>query len=256
MYPGGNPGMAGMNPYGSYASQLDFSEIFRRVYLWLAVGLTIGFGVAFVVGEAVNNMLATGQVAMVALIFNPLVMIITIIAYLALVFTFYPAVRSASPALGATLYILITALFGFMTSAIFVVYTLPSISTAFFITATMFAIMTLIGFTTQFDLSNLWSVLLMGLIGLIIASVVNFFLHSSALYWLISVAGVVLFSALTAYDTQWIKRYAAKLATSYGTLEEQEAMVNRIALIGAFRLFLDFVNLFMSILRLTGARRY
>ncbi len=253
MYPG-NPGMAGMNPYGTYARQLDFSEIFRRVYLWLAVGLTIGFGVAFAVGEYVDNLLAAGQFATVELIFNPIVMIGTVILYLVLAFTFYPVVRRASPAIGMTLYILITAVFGFMSSAIFVVYTLPSIGTAFFITATMFALMTLIGFTTQLDLSKMGSVLLMALIGIIVASVVNFFLQSAMLVWIISLVSVVVFCALTAYDTQWIKRNAISLSSTYGSMQD-EALVSRIALIGAFRLFLDFVNLFMSILRLTGSRR-
>lgn len=252
MYPF-NPGMAGANPYGNPANQLDFSEIFRRVYLWLAVGLTVGFGVAFVVGDAVNAMIQAGQIGIVALIFNPLVMVVTILAYLALAFTFYPVVQRANHAVGVTLYVLITAIFGFMTSAIFLVYTLPSITWAFFITATMFAIMTLIGFTTNLDLSKLGSVLLMALVGIIIASVVNFFLHSTLLFWIVSVAGVVIFSGLTAYDTQWIKRNALSLAGGYGT--QDEALVNRIALIGAFRLFLDFVNLFMSVLRLTGSRR-
>ena len=255
MYPGyGNPGMAGMNPYAAYAKQLDFSEIFRRVYLWLAVGLTIGFGVAFAVGEYVNNLLAAGQLATVELIFNPIVMIGTVILYLVLAFTFYPVVRRASPAIGMTLYILITAVFGFMSSAIFVVYTLPSIGTAFFITATMFALMTLIGFTTQLDLSKMGSVLLMALVGIIVASVVNFFLQSAMLVWIISLVSVVVFCALTAYDTQWIKRNAISLSSTYGSMQDEE-LVSRIALIGAFRLFLDFVNLFMSILRLTGSRR-
>ena len=140
------------------------------------------------------------------------------------------------------------------TAAIFVVYTSASIAGTFFITATMFALMTLIGFTTQLDLSRIGSVLLMALIGIIVASVVNFFLHSATLYWIISLVGVVLFSALTAYDTQWVKRNAYQLASSYGAMQD-EAVISRIALIGAFRLFLDFVNLFFSLLRLLGARR-
>lgn len=253
MYPG-NPGMADMNPYESIASRLDFPEVFRRVYLWLALGLTIGFGVAFLVGQTIHSWLANGQFAMVALIFNPVVMIGTIILYLALAFTFYPVVRRASPTVGMTLYVLITALFGFMSSAIFVEFTLPSIGTAFFITATMFAVMTLIGFTTQLDLSRFGSVLLMALIGVIVASVINFFLQSAMLVWIISLVSVVVFCALTAYDTQWIKRNAISLSTAYGSMEEEE-LVSRVALIGAFRLFLDFVNLFMSILPLTGSRR-
>ncbi|HEX9037782.1 MAG TPA: Bax inhibitor-1/YccA family protein [Ktedonobacterales bacterium] len=250
----GYQGAPGMNPYGNLAAPIDFPEIFRRVYLWLAVGLTIGFGVAFALGSAINNALATGQgLALLGLLFNPVVMIITIIAYLGLAFAFYPVVQRASPAVGAALFVLITAIFGYMTSAIFVVYSLPSIATAFFITATMFALMTLIGFTTRLDLSKFGAVLFMALIGLIVASVVNFFLHSATLVWIISIVGVVLFSALTAYDTQWIKRNAYTLASRNSM--QQEELVSRVALIGAFRLFLDFVNLFMSVLRITGRAR-
>jgi uncharacterized protein len=249
-----NPGMASVNPYGSVASRLDFAEIFRRVYLWLALGLTIGFGVAFALGAYLNAALASGQSELVALIYSPVVVIGAVLAYLGIGIFFYPIVQRASPAVGGTLYVLFTAIFGLTTAAIFVVYTPASIAGTFFITATMFALMTLIGFTTQLDLSRMGSVLLMALIGIIVASVVNFFLHSAALYWIISLVGVVLFSALTAYDTQWVKRNAYQLASSYGAMED-EAVISRIALIGAFRLFLDFVNLFFSLLRLLGARR-
>jgi uncharacterized protein len=256
MYQGyqGAPGMPGANPYGNLAAQINFPEVFRRVYLWLAVGLTVGFGVAFLLGTAINNALATGQGgALLDLLFNPIAMIVTIIAYLGLAFTFYPIVQRTSPAVGGALFILITAIFGYMTAGIFVVYSLGSISTAFFITATMFALMTVIGFTTRIDLSKFGAILFMALIGLIVASVVNIFLHSTPLMWIVSVAGVLIFSGFTAYDTQWIKRNAVMLASSQGM--QQEEMISRIALIGAFRLFLDFVNLFLSILRITGRNR-
>lgn len=256
MYQGyqGAPGMPGMNPYGDFAARIDFPEVFRRVYLWLAVGLTVGFGVAFALGAAINNAIATGQGgAILDLLFNPIAMIVTIIAYLGLAFGFYPIVQRTSPAVGGALFILITAIFGYMTAAIFVVYSLPSIATAFFITATMFALMTLIGFTTKLDLSKFGSILFMALIGLIVASVVNLFLHSTALMWIVSLAGVLIFCGFTAYDTQWIKRSAATLASKQGM--GQEELISRIALIGAFHLFLDFVNLFLSILRITGRGR-
>lgn len=248
----GNPGFAGMNPHESLAGRLDFSEVFRRVYLWLAVGLTIGFGVAFALGQVINTMRAAGQGALVtAIFFNPIAVIASVVVYLAIGFTFYPVVRRANPAVGGTLFVIFAAVFGFMTAAIFVEYTGASIAAAFFTTATMFAIMTLIGFTTSIDLSKFGSVLLMALIGLIIASVVNSFLHSTLLFWIVSLAGVAIFSAFTAYDTQWVKRNALSLASSYGSVQDEE-LISRIALIGAFRLFLDFVNLFYSLLRIFG----
>jgi uncharacterized protein len=256
MYQGyqGNPGMPGVNPSGDFAARIDFPEVFRRVYLWLAVGLTIGFGVSFTLGTAINAALATGQGAgILELLFNPIAMIVTVIAYLGVGFLFYPVVQRTSPAVGGALFILFTAIFGYMTAAIFVVYTTESIATAFFITATMFALMTLVGFATKLDLSKFGAILFMALIGLIIASVVNLFLHSTALMWIVSLAGVVIFCGFTAYDTQWIKRNAMLLARSNSIQEEE--LISRIALIGAFRLFLDFVNLFLSILRITGRGR-
>jgi FtsH-binding integral membrane protein len=249
MYPG-NPGTANINPYGSYASPLDFPDVFRRVYLWLAVGLTVGFGVAWAVGAFTSAQIAAGQDP---ILFNPIVWIGTIVVYLGLGFTFGPIVYRSSPAVGSALFILLTAVFGLMAASIFVAYTAQSIAAAFFITATMFALMTLIGFTTSLDLSKFGAVLLMGLIGLIVASVVNIFLHSGALFWIVSVVGILLFCALTAYDTQWIKRNAIALGGKYGIAQEE--LVSRVALIGAFRLFLDFVNLFIFILNLTGRRR-
>jgi FtsH-binding integral membrane protein len=231
-----------------YASNVDFSAIMRQIYLWLAVGLLLGFGVALGVGQAV----ATGQPLVTQAVLNPVVMFGSIILYIVLGFAFYPVVRRVSPAIGAALYLAFTAIFGFMISAIFVIYTASSIWTAFLTTAGMFGAMSLIGFTTRLDLSKLGAVLFMALIGLIIASVVNIFLHSTMLYWIVSIAGVIIFSGLTAYDTQWIKRQALSLAGSYGAGSD---MAQRVALIGAFHLFLDFVNLFLSMLRIFGRSR-
>ncbi|HEX8995891.1 MAG TPA: Bax inhibitor-1/YccA family protein [Ktedonobacterales bacterium] len=237
-------GMAGQ---GAYAGGLDFSEIMRQVYLWLAVGLLLGFGVALGLGQA----LATGQPLAIMVFSNPFLIFGAIIVYIILGFAFYPVVRRASPAVGAVLYLVFTAIFGFMISTIFVEYTASSIWTAFLTTAAMFGAMSLIGYTTRLDLSKLGAVLLMALVGIIIASVVNFFLHSALLYWIVSIAGVIIFSGLTAYDTQWIKRQAMSVA-SYSSDGD---MTHRIALLGAFRLFLDFVNLFLSLLRIFGRSR-
>jgi hypothetical protein len=248
-----NPGVANANAYGNPADRLDFSAILRLVYLWLAVGLTVGFGVAFTLGESIKAQIAAGQPSSSILLLNPIAMIGAIVVYLVLGFGFYPIVQRASVAVGMALYLLFTAVFGFMTASIFVVYTPVSIAVAVFITAAMFGAMTLIGFTTKLDLSKMGSILLMALVGIIIASVVNYFLHSTVLYWIVSLAGVVIFSGLTAYDTQWIKRNALSLASAPGAADG--VVVRRIALIGAFRLVLDFVNLFLSLLRIYGGGR-
>ena len=136
---------------------------------------------------------------------------------------------------------------GISMASIFMIYTGASIARVFFITAGTFAGMSLYGYTTKRDLTGIGSFLIMGLIGLIIASVVNIFLQSPALYWVISIAGVGIFVGLTAYDTQKIKlMYAESDGTETATKK---------AIMGALTLYLDFINLFIMLLRLFGERR-
>jgi hypothetical protein len=137
-----------------------------------------------------------------------------------------------------------------MVSSIFVVYSTVSIEWTFLATAGMFGVMALIGYTTKLDLSRFGAILLLALIGILVASLVNFFLHSEALYWIVTYAGVAIFCGLTAYDMQWIKRQAASISGS-----GSEVAIERVALIGAFHLFLDFVNLFLFLLRIFGRGR-
>jgi len=139
------------------------------------------------------------------------------------------------------------ALIGVTLSSIFVVYTYSSIAEVFFITAATFGAMSLWGYTTRTDLTGFGSFLFMGLIGLVIAMVVNMFLHSSTMGFVISAIGVLVFTGLTAYDTQSIKEMY--VAGDDGTV------AGRKAIYGALRLYLDFVNLFLMILRLMGSRR-
>ena len=131
-------------------------------------------------------------------------------------------------------------------SFIFIAYTSTSIATAFFVTAGMFAAMSFIGFVTKKDLSSFGSFFTMALIGLIIASVVKIFLNSSVMYWIITYVGVLLFVGLTAYDTQKIKQ----MLIEYG--DEVNDSTQKLALIGSLSLYLDFINLFLYILRLFG----
>ncbi len=139
------------------------------------------------------------------------------------------------------------ALNGIALAPILLLYTGESVAQTFFVTAATFGAMSLYGYTTSRDLSGWGSFLFMGLIGIIIASVVNMFLASSMMSWVISVAGVLIFTGLTAYDTQWIKE--SYVASDDGTI------AGRKAIIGALKLYLDFINLFLMLLRLLGNRR-
>lgn len=237
---------------------LDLGAVMRQVYLWLAFGLLIAFGVSFAVGNSAQAAYAaaisgarSAAAARAALsssiLFNPVVWLVSLIAYFVLAFALQPIIMRARPAIGSLFYLLFTALFGFMISSIFLAYQPGTIAMAFVATAGMFGAMSVVGYTTKMDLSRWGSLLLMALIGLIIASVVNIFLNSTAIYWLISYAGVIIFVGLTAYDTQWIKNNAAMVAASGDGDGAQ-----RLALVGAFHLFLDFMNLFLFILRILG----
>ena len=158
---------------------------------------------------------------------------------------------------GAALLTVMTPLFfayaalnGVTLSAIFLVYELGSIGMTFFVAATLFGAMSLIGYSTKKDLSGWRSFLLMGLIGLVIASVVNIFFASSGLDWLLSIVGVLLFLGLTIYDTQRIK-----VMTQQTMLMGDESVAMKMGILGALRLYLDFVNLFLYLLRFLGRRR-
>lgn len=233
-------------PYAG-AGEMNLGSIMRQVYLWLTLGLAVGFGVSFVLGQIALNEVAAGQTPLLA---NSTVVLIGIVAYLGVGFTFYPIVRRASLAVGALLYLGFTALFGFLISSIWIEYKASTIFSAFVTTAAMFGVMSIIGYTTKINLAKFGPILFMGLIGVIIASLVNLFLHNSTIYWIVTYAAVVIFTGLIAYDTQWIRKNAAAIANSG---DGQAA--GRIALIGAFRLFLDFVNLFLNLLRIFGGRR-
>ena len=131
-------------------------------------------------------------------------------------------------------------------ASIFAVFTMESIASAFFVTAGMFGVMSLLGFTMKKDLSSFGSFFLMALVGLIIASIVNAFLNSSVLYWVVTYIGVLIFVGLTAYDTQKIKN----MLMEYG--DEVNEHTQKLALLGSLSLYLDFVNLFLYILRFFG----
>ena len=145
------------------------------------------------------------------------------------------------------MFIAFSATMGLSLSSVFLIYSMGSITQVFFITAGTFAVMAFAGYTTKMDLSKLGSLLFMALIGIIIASVVNWFMHSAMMDFIISVAGVLIFTGLVAYDTQRIKRIGA--GVEYGT-----AGATKLAILAAVSLYLNFINLFLFLLRLLGGR--
>ena len=208
-----------------------------RVYNYMASALVLTGVVAYAVANtpAVYNAIFGTGLAWVV-----------ILAPLGMVFFLSARVNKMSvPAAQATFWVF-AALMGMSLASIFIIYTQASIARVFFITAGTFAGMSLYGYTTKKDLTGWGSFLIMGLFGIIIASIVNIFMASSALHFAISVIGVLVFVGLTAYDTQKIKE-------SYAASDPGE-VASKKAIMGALRLYLDFINLFLMLLRLFGNR--
>jgi hypothetical protein len=181
------------------------------------------------------------------LVFNPVTMIVLMLGTLGLVFFVSFRIHRLQFGTALTLFMVYSALLGVTLSSIFLTYTGASITRVFFISAAAFGALSLYGYTTQRDLSPIGSFLIMGLIGLIIASLVNIFLASSALDFVISCVGVLVFAGLTAWDTQKIKEM-------YDPMDDG-TVSGRKAVMGALSLYLDFINLFLMLLRLFGDRR-
>ena len=209
-----------------------------KVYGWMFVGLLITAGTAFVV--------ASSPTLIETVILNRGLFWILIIAQLGLVFFLSARVNKIGPATAAGLFMLYSALTGVTTSVILLIYTSASISSTFIITAGMFGATAVFGSVTKRSLAGVGQFFFMGLIGIILASVVGFFWHSEALQFVISVVGVLAFTGLTAWDAQRLKQMAVALP---------DGRVGAYAVVGALSLYLDFINLFFFLLRLTGNRR-
>lgn len=219
----------------------DAATIFlAKVFNWMAAGLGLTGVVAFFA-------MATGITHVI--VSSPLFMIL-ILAELGMVFFLSARVNKIQASTAAGLFIGYSALNGLTLSSIFLAYTSTSIAATFFITAGMFGAMAVFGLVTKRDLSGMGSFMFMGLIGIIIASVVNIFLQSSAMYWAISFLGVVIFTGLTAYDVQKIKEMGES-----GILSQGESAIKKGAIMGALTLYLDFINLFLMLLRFFGGSR-
>ncbi|ADU68496.1 MAG: Bax inhibitor-1/YccA family protein [Pantoea sp.] len=212
-----------------------------QVYGWMTCGLLL---TAFV------SWFAARTPAVMELVFaNRITFFGLIIAQLAVVFVLSGMVHRLSGALATALFMLYSALTGLTLASIFLVYTYSSIASTFFVTAGMFGAMSFYGYTTKRDLSRFGSLLFMALIGILLASLVNFWLKSPALMWAITYIGVVVFVGLTAYDTQKLKAIGETVDVN------DKENLRRLSIMGALTLYLDFINLFLMLLRIFGNRR-
>ncbi len=212
------------------------NTLIRQVYAWMGTGLLVTAFMALVT--------LSSPAVFSAITGNRLLFYGLMIGELALVFTLSGAINRLSATTATLLFVAYSALNGVTLSILALVYTANSIASTFVITAGMFGAMSIYGYMTKRDLTSWGSFLFMGLIGVVIASVVNIFVASSAVSWVISGIGVIVFTGLTAYDTSKIKEMAA-----------QGTEGRKPAILGALTLYLDFINLFLMLLRFTGNRR-
>ena len=223
-----------------YRQELVAQRTFMaRVYGWMTIGL---------MATALTSLVIASSTDLVKMIFGTPIFWGLIIAELGIAFFFGRALRTLPVAAAAAMFIVYSVLTGATLSIILLAYTASSVAATFFITAGMFGGMSVFGLVTRRDLSGMGSFLIMGLWGLVIAMVVNIFLRSSGLDWIISFIGVLIFTGLSAYDTQKIKQ-------SYAMGGGDAVITQKTALYGAFALYLDFINLFLFLLRFMGDRR-
>lgn len=212
-----------------------------QVYGWMCCGLLLTALVAWY---------AARTPAVMELIFaNKVVFFGLIIVQLGVVFVLSGMVNRLSGSAATGLFMFYSLLTGLTLSSIFIVYTYSSIASTFVVSAGMFGAMSLYGYTTKRDLSGMGSMLFMALIGLVLASLVNIWLKSSTLTWIVTYAGVLIFVGLTAYDTQKLRVMGEQIAS-----DDRDGF-RRYAIMGALMLYLDFINLFLMLLRIFGDRR-
>ena len=221
--------------------QARVNSFIRSVYNWMAIGLGITGFIAYYVAntESLRQLIFGNQILFFGLI----------IAEFGLVIAISARIQKMQASTATALFVLYSALNGATLSLIFLIYTASSITSTFFICAGTFVACSIYGWTTKRDLTSVGGFMTMGLIGIIIASVVNIFLRSSAMYMIISYIGVIVFVGLTAYDTQHLKNMAM---TQPDGLEA--GVVRKGAILGALKLYLDFINLFLMLLRIFGNR--
>ena len=224
----------------SYSPSTTLPVLMRKVYTWMALALVITGITAYGVATTPSLIMAIAN--------NSILFWGLVIAEFGLVIGISNMIHKLSLTTATLLFILYSVINGATLSFIFLLYTMSSISTVFFITAGTFAVMALIGYTTKIDLSKMGNILYMVLIGILIATAVNIFVHSSGFQLIISYVGVLVFVGLTAYDTQKIKLMLNEQSSANESAQ-------KLALLGALSLYLDFVNLFIYLLRIFGDRR-
>lgn len=220
-----------------FAMSTAFSALMRKVFIWMALALVITGVTAYGV--------ATTPLLLIAIVTNKALFWGLIIAELALVFAVSSAINRLSLATATLLFVLYSVVNGATLSVIFLAYSMPAIIQTFFITAGTFGVMALVGYTTKTDLTSLGKLLFMALIGLVIATVVNMFVGSTGFDYILSYVGVLIFVGLTAYDTQKIKQMCMQAPDAGEHMQ-------KLALLGALSLYLDFINLFLYLLRIFG----
>ena len=228
-------------PAQSTEAQIQVNTFIRSVYNWMAIGLGLtGFTALYV----------SNSETMLKLIFgNQLIFFGLIIGELILVFSLASRVNKMQASTATSMFVLYAALNGVTLSAIFLIYTRSSITSTFFICAATFVASSIYGMVTKRDLTSMGQFMFMGLIGIVIASVVNLFVRSSGMSLIVSYIGVIVFVGLTAYDTQKLRTMA--LSQPAGI---DGATLRKGAILGALTLYLDFINLFLMLLRILGNR--
>lgn len=219
--------------------QRYMASVMRRVYGKMTLGLLV---------TAITSLLVVSSDAALQLLFSSRATLWILVAVeLGLVFSLSAAIDKMSNGVATMMFYLYSMVNGLTLTPIFLAYTGTSLAATFGITAATFGAMTIFGYVTRQDLSKIGSILFMGLIGLIVCSLINvFLLHSTMFDLVVSAVGVLIFVGLTAWDTQYIKQMCA---------ESDQSMVSKVATMGALRLYLDFINLFLYLLRFFGVRR-
>ncbi len=224
----------------SYAPSISFPTLMRKVYVWMTL--------AMIITGITSYGVATSPALLQAIFGNRILFWGLVIAEFALVIGVSGMINRISIAAGTLMFIAYSIINGALLSVIFLAYTVTSIAHVFLITAGTFAAMSIFGYATKKDLSAMGRFLFMALIGLVIATIVNIFVASSGLSMILSYVGVLIFSGLTAYDTQKIKDMLYEM-------DGNDNSGQKIALLGALTLYLDFINLFLYLLRIFGDRR-
>jgi hypothetical protein len=224
----------------TYPAVMEERSFISRVYAWMFFALVI---------TAVISMWVASTPSLVQAIFgNSILFIVLVLAEIGMVMGLAFAINRISATAATFMFVVYSLLNGLTLSVIFVAFTTASLATTFFVTAGTFGVMSIYGYTTKRDLTSIGNLAFMALIGLIIGSVVNIFWHNPILYWAVTYIGILIFVGLVAYDTQKIKQMSAQ------QMNDPEAE-RKGAILGALALYLDFINLFLLLLRIFGRRR-